>query len=198
MPVCSTAVLQWVCMVIVVITAHPLRNTFPLVGVSGIMTALMEAFQRQPWQSHAHSMTLLITDSVFYLSEVCMSQNSGIFFSRDIDEMNIYHVRIPTCFADVYLTEFWWIMEFTRPWAISSALTGFPEVELLITEGLLWKETVQPILPWGNTYPFITVNKSDFFPRTFQSFPTAAALTILATANIKSFLGPCLGAFPVP
>lgn len=51
-------------------------------------------------------MTLLITDSVFYLSEVCMSQNSGIFFSRDIDEMNIYHVRIPMCFADVYLTEF--------------------------------------------------------------------------------------------
>jgi len=27
---------------------------------------------------------------------------------------------------------------------------------------------------------------------------TAAALTILATASIRSFFGPCLGAFPVP
>lgn len=87
-----------------------------------------------------------------------------VFFLRDIDEMNIYHVRIPTCFADaVYLTKFWWITVFTRPWATSSDLTGCPEMEPLIAEDLLWKETVQPILPWEDAYPFITVNKSDFF-----------------------------------
>jgi len=35
-------------MVIIAITAHPLPNTFPLVDVSGIVTALPEALQEQP------------------------------------------------------------------------------------------------------------------------------------------------------
>lgn len=71
-------------MVIVAITAHPLLSTVPLVGVSGVMTALLEALQRQPAQSHVHSMSLLITGSVFYLSKVYMSQNSGIFFLQGL------------------------------------------------------------------------------------------------------------------
>lgn len=153
MPVCSTAVLQWVCMVIIVITAHSLYNILPLVGVSGILTALLEALQKLPWQSYVHSRMLLITDSVFYLSEFYMSQNSGIFFSRDVDEMNINHMGIPTCFADTaYPTKFCWITVLTKHWATSSALNGCSDKEPLKAEGLLWKWTVHPIRRYLSFY----------------------------------------------
>lgn len=167
------------------------------------MAALLEALQRQPWKSHVHSMTLLITDSVFSLSEVYVSQNSGIFFSRDIDEMNIYHVRTPTCFAAVvYLTKLWWITVFTGPRATSSALTGCPEMERLIAEGLLCRETVQPILPWEDTYPFSIVNKSDF-----SQWPYKQMLPLLSPCCCFDYFSYCqykdlprslFGAFPVP
>lgn len=62
-----------------------------------------------------------------------------------------------------FLTKFWWIMVFTRPSATSSALTGCPEVESLWQMKVCFEKKLQPNLPWEDTYPFITVNKSDFF-----------------------------------
>lgn len=77
-----------------------------------------------------------------------------------------------------------------------------PETEPLIAEDLLWKETVQPILSWEDTYLLITVTKLTFskdLPRKgFHSFPTAAVLTILVNDSVRLFFDFLFGCFPCP
>lgn len=203
MPVCSTAVLQWVYVVIVVITAHLLHKTFPLVDVSGVTTALLEALQRQPWQSHVHFMTFLVTDGIFYLSKVYMFQNSGICFSSGT-QMKWTYIMWGNLSALLMLfiwqnSDELWCSQGLEPhlqlWLGAQRWRASDRWRFAL------KRNFSPTCPEKISTLLLQLTKvtfsKDLPSKCFHSFSTSAALTILATASIRSFLGPCSGAFPV-